>query len=36
MDSIDEITNAWNIDVKYETISNCFKIAGFGQYSDLF
>lgn len=34
MDCVDEITNAWNIDVKPETISNCFKKAGFGQYSE--
>ncbi|XP_053965092.1 uncharacterized protein LOC128867655 [Anastrepha ludens] len=34
MDCVDEITNAWNIDVKPETISNCFRKAGFGQYSE--
>ncbi|XP_053964259.1 uncharacterized protein LOC128867189 [Anastrepha ludens] len=34
MDCADEITNAWNIDVKPETISNCFRKAGFGQYSE--
>ncbi|XP_054734718.1 uncharacterized protein LOC129242181 [Anastrepha obliqua] len=34
MDCVDEITNAWNIDVKLETISNCFRKAGFGQYSE--
>ena len=33
-DCVDEISNAWNIDVKSETISNCFKKAGFGQYSE--
>lgn len=34
MDCVDEITYAWNIDFKPETISNCFKKAGFGQYSE--
>lgn len=34
IDCVDEITNAWNINVKSETISNCFKKAGFGEYSE--
>ncbi|XP_053966564.1 uncharacterized protein LOC128868448 [Anastrepha ludens] len=34
MDCVDEITNAWNIDVKPETIYNCFRKDGFGQYSE--
>ncbi|XP_066154979.1 uncharacterized protein [Euwallacea fornicatus] len=33
MDCIDEVNRAWNTDVRPETISNCFKKAGFGQYS---
>ncbi|XP_053947555.1 tigger transposable element-derived protein 4-like [Anastrepha ludens] len=34
MDCVDEITNAWNIYVKPETIYNCFRKDGFGQYSE--
>lgn len=34
MDCVDEITDAWNIDIKSDTISNCFKKAGFGQYRE--
>lgn len=28
------INNAWNVDVKPEIISNCFKKGGFSQYSE--
>lgn len=34
MDCVDDVTKAWNIDVKPETIANCFKKAGFGQYAE--
>ncbi|XP_030749823.1 tigger transposable element-derived protein 4-like [Sitophilus oryzae] len=34
IDCVDDVTTAWDIDVKPETISNCFKKAGFGQYSE--
>ncbi|XP_066260432.1 tigger transposable element-derived protein 4-like [Euwallacea similis] len=34
MDCVDEVNSAWNTDVRPETISNCFKKAGFGQYSE--
>lgn len=34
MDCVDEISNAWNMDVKSETIANCFRKAGFDQYSE--
>lgn len=33
LDCVEQITKAWEIDVKPETISNCFKKAGFGQHS---
>lgn len=34
MDCINHVTKAWDIDVSYQTIANCFKKAGFGQYSE--
>ncbi|XP_050339622.1 tigger transposable element-derived protein 4-like [Bactrocera neohumeralis] len=34
MDCINHVTKAWDIDVKNQTIANCFKKAGFGQYSE--
>ncbi|XP_050340946.1 uncharacterized protein LOC126767504 [Bactrocera neohumeralis] len=33
-DCINHVTKAWDIDVKIQTIANCFKKAGFGQYSE--
>lgn len=30
-DCVDDVTKSWDIDVKPETIANCFKNAGFGQ-----
>jgi hypothetical protein len=33
-DCVEYVTKSWNIDVKPKTISNCFKKAGFGQYSE--
>ncbi|XP_039953237.1 uncharacterized protein LOC120770122 [Bactrocera tryoni] len=33
-DCINHVTKAWDIDVKNQTIANCFKKAGFGQYSE--
>jgi hypothetical protein len=33
MDCVNEISKAWDIDVKVETIMNCFKKAGFGEVS---
>ncbi|XP_039960277.1 tigger transposable element-derived protein 6-like [Bactrocera tryoni] len=34
MDCINHETKAWDIDVKNQTIANCFKKARFGQYSE--
>lgn len=34
MDCINYVSKAWDVDVKSQTIANCFKKAGFGQYSE--
>ena len=33
LDCVTEISKAWDLDVKQQTITNCFKKAGFGQTS---
>lgn len=34
LDCINHVTKAWDIHVSKQTIANCFKKAGFGQYSE--